>query len=316
MNHKNETGEYRIARLDENKLRDLEILHEAIYGRKPAKNFLLKKYNTAYTGTQYVGHIAYSGENIPIAYFGVIPCFIQYNDQIVLSAQAADAMTLSQYRYKGFFVELAKKTFDLCRTAGILLVFGFPNQNSYHGLVYNLGWKNTEYMERFNIPINAFSLESLSQHFTWSKRLYKKYTQWILRKYFSPDPGLSNSVIVEGFGGVYRDDRYLQYKTYSDTEVIKIGDAKAWIKIKNGLLIGDLEGAEDNFDEVIDVIKQIAKRLGVSNVSFQVSPGLQLHTLFTKKYKSIPSFPVIFLDLGLGMPLNKLKFNFADIDIF
>ena len=156
MNHKKENREYSIARLDENKLKDLEILYKVVYGHKPAKNYLLKKYNTAYTGAQYIGHIAYDKENIPIAYFGVIPCFIQYGDQIILSAQAADAMTLPQYRYKGFFVALAKKTFDLCRAAGIKLVFGFPNQNSYHGLVHKLEWKMTEYMECFTIPANSF----------------------------------------------------------------------------------------------------------------------------------------------------------------
>src|SRR4030095_13673010 len=122
MNYKTGNMEYSIVRLGENKLKDLEILYREVYGHKPVKNYLFKKYNTAYTGTQYVGHIAYNSENIPIAYFGVIPCFIQYNDQIILTAQAVDAMTLSQYRYKGLFVELAKQTFDLCRTLGIQLV--------------------------------------------------------------------------------------------------------------------------------------------------------------------------------------------------
>src|SRR4030095_6386931 len=146
MNYKTGNMEYSIVRLGENNLKDLEILYREVYGHKPVKNYLFKKYNTAYTGAQYVGHIAYNSENIAVAYFGVIPCFILYNDQIILSAQAADAMTLSSHRYKGLFVELAKKTFDLCRAAGIQLIFGFPNQNSYHGLVHKLEWKGTEYM--------------------------------------------------------------------------------------------------------------------------------------------------------------------------
>jgi hypothetical protein len=316
MNHKEGNREYSIVRLDEKKLNDLEILYKAVYRQKLSKNYLFKKYDTIYTGAQYIGYIAYDSENIPIAYFGVIPCFIQYNDQIVLSAQAADAMTLAEYRHKGFFVELAKNTFDLCRAAEIQLVFGFPNQNSYHGLIHKLGWKMTEYMERFIIPVNSFPLESLSQHFGWSKRVYKKYTKWILHKYFLPEQGLSNSVVAEGFGGVYRDDHYLKYKSYSDTQVIKTGNAKVWMKIQNGLIIGDLHITEHDFDAVIKSIKKIAKRLGTANIFFQLSPGTQLHTLFTKKYTPMPSFPIIFLDPGASIPLNKLKFSFADIDIF
>jgi len=317
MNYKTGNIEYSIVRLGENKLKDLETLYREVYGHKPVKNYLFKKYNTVYTGAQYVGHIAYNSENIAVAYFGVIPCFILYNDQIILSAQAADAMTLSSHRYKGLFVELAKKTFDLCRATGIQLVFGFPNQNSYHGLVHKLDWKSIEHMERFTIPVNSFPLKSLSRHFEWTKSIYKKYANWVLHKHSLPaELGLSNSVFAEGFGGVYRDIRYLKYKTYGDTKVIKMGNAKVWLKIQNGLIIGDLETAEHDFDAIIDALKKIAKQLGVPNISFQVSPGTQLHTLFAKKYKPIPSFPVIFLDLGAGIPLNKLKFSFADIDIF
>jgi hypothetical protein len=122
--------------------------------------------------------------------------------------------------------------------------------------------------------------------------------------------------MAEGFGGVHRDERYLKYKTYSDTQVLKIGNAKVWMKIQNGLIVGDLEIAEQDLDEMIDALKKIAKRLGVANISFQSSPGVQLHTWFAKKYKTAPSFPIIFLDLGAGIPLDKLKFSFADIDIF
>ena len=146
--------------------------------------------------------------------------------------------------------------------------------------------------------------------------MYKKYTKWILNKYFLPNFGLPNPVIAQGFGGVYRDDHYLKYKIYSDTEVIKIGNAKVWMKIQNGFIIGDLEMAKDDFDAVIDMIEKIAKRLGATNIFFQVSPGVRLHNLFAKKYKPVPSFPIIFLDLRADIPLTKLKFSFADIDIF
>src|SRR2546423_1181016 len=161
MNHNNENGEFRIERLDESKLKDVETLYKAVYGYNRPKDYSLKKYNTTYTGVRYIGYIAYNRENIPVAYFGMIPCFIQYNDTIILAAQACDAMTLSQYRYKGFFVELVKNTVDLCRSTGIQLLFGFPNQNSYYGLVHKSGWKMIECMERFSIPVESFPLESL-----------------------------------------------------------------------------------------------------------------------------------------------------------
>ena len=316
MHDNTENKEYHIERLNANKLNDLAILYKAVYGHEPEKNYFFKKYNTAYTGAAYIGFIAYNLEDMPVAYYGVIPCFIQYNNEIILSAQAADAMTLTQYRYKGLFVELAKLTFDLCRSAGIKLIFGFPNQNSYHGLVHTLGWKITDIMNRFTIPVKTFPLESLLQHFAWTKWIYKKYTKWIFRKYALSQPGLPCSASADGVGTVYRDDQYLKYKTYSDTQVINIGNAKIWIKIKNGLIIGDLHLAGHNFHAVMNKIRKIAKHLGVTSICFQMSSDIQLHALFGQQYKSEPSFPVIVLDLGAGIPLDKLKFSFADVDIF
>src|SRR5882724_2506262 len=102
-----ENKEYRIARLDAGKLKDLENLYQAVYGHKPVKDYFLKKYNTAYTGAEYIGYIGYNLQDIPIAFYGVMPCLIEYNHEIILSAQSGDTMTDPRFRYKGLFVELS-----------------------------------------------------------------------------------------------------------------------------------------------------------------------------------------------------------------
>ena len=316
INHNTETKEYRIERLNGSKLQDLETLYTAVYGYNPVKDYFKKKYNTAYTGAEYIGYIAYNQENIPVAYYGVTPCFIEYNNQIVLSAQSGDTMTHPHYRYKGMFVELSKITFDLCKAAGMRFIFGFPNQNSYHGAVHKLGWKMTETMESFTIPVNALPLESLSRRLRLPKWIYEQYVKWILHNYLLPQKGILNSGITRECGGTYRDEKYFQYKTYSRTYVIKIGSAKIWIKIGNGLIIGDLEIEDQDFDAVMDAIKKLTKRMGLLQVFFQTSPDTRLHTLFAGRYKSKPSFPILFQDFGAEIPLDKIKFTFADTDIF
>src|SRR3954451_14581346 len=136
----------KIERLDFSRLKDLEALHKAVYGCLPPNNYFQKKYDTSYTGTSYIGYIAYNKEKFPIAYYGVMPCHIQYKNEIILSAQSGDTMTHPMYRYKGMFVELSRMTFELCKASGIKIVFGFPNQNSYHGAIHKLGWTMTEQM--------------------------------------------------------------------------------------------------------------------------------------------------------------------------
>lgn len=309
-----EQNEYAIVRLNKEKISDLEKLHEAVYNKKPAPDYFSKKYDTAYTGAVYIGYIAYSND-IAIAYYGVLPCFIEHNGQLTLAAQSADTMTHPGYRFKGMFVTLSNKCFELCKQTGIKFLFGFPNQNSHHGAV-KLGWKITETMDLFVIKASGFPLKKFASKTAFTKSLYNKYVKLVLKKYILPDKGVNSSILKDGYAGVYRDSNYLQYKSYSPGFVIQLGNATAWIKITGNLVIGDIDCGDTKFDELLLSIKRIAKRLGISQVQFHTCRSTTLHQLFSFKYKAVPSFPVLFQDFGTDVPLQQIKFTFADIDIF
>src|SRR6476469_514417 len=139
--NKETSDEYVVRRLSSDTLKDVESIYEAVYQKKAVPDYFAVKYNTAYTGVEYVGYIAYNNKNLPIAYYGVIPCFLQVGNEKFLAAQSADTMTHPGFRFKGMFVELSNLTFELCKKLRIRLIFGFPNQNSYHGAVHKLGWQ-------------------------------------------------------------------------------------------------------------------------------------------------------------------------------
>ena len=303
----NTRSEYSISRLNKNNLADVAKLHTAVYGT--VVDHLPKKYDTAYTGVEDVGFIAYNKENLPVAYYGVIPCFIEYGNMIILVAQSADTMTDPQHRYKGLFVELSNMTFDLCRELGILLIFGFPNQNSYPAMIKHLGWIETEKMNRFTITVNTILGMSLFQG-------REKSHGRILSKLLLPEKGLRNSIVEDGYAGIYRDEAYYQYKTFEKTYVISLGVVDLWIKTGKELVIGDIRLTEKNSEYFFDQVKALAKKLNLGKISFQVCSGSRLHDLFASHYEGIPSFPVLFKDFGSGLPLEKIKFTFSDIDIF
>lgn len=312
-----ESREYAVVRLSKDNLKDVAKLHSEVYGTAVADDYFPGKYDTAYTGVENVGFVAYNKDNQVVAYYGVIPCFIQFGNEIILSAQSADTMTHPKYRYKGMFVELSNITFDLCRKLGIRLVFGFPNQNSYHGAVNKLGWKMTETMVCFIIPINSLPLESLSRKVRVFQKLYKRYSHFILKKNLLPLQGVANSVLADGFAGIRRSDDYLNYKTYSRTRVMSLAGSKVWFSNKHGLHIGDMEAvSQTNFSAMINKLKKIAMKLGVKQIQFHCSPGTSLYQLFSVNYKSTPSYPMLFQDFGSAIPPEKIRFTFADIDIF
>lgn len=308
---------YTISRLTRDSIKDLTWLHAEVYGKAVAPDFFIKKYNTAYTGVEFVGFIAYNADQIPVAFYGVIPCFIEYKGELILSAQSADTMTHPKHRFKGMFVDLSNKTFDLCKELGIRLVFGFPNQNSYHGAVNKLGWRMTESMSCFIIRVNTLPLARLFKKTRLFSVVYKSYSRFILRKKLLPETGVANSAITDGFAGLSRSAAFLSYKTYSLSVVIRIADATIWINSKNDIWIGDMENVtEENFNSVIKGLKRTAWWLGIRQIQFHCSPGTQLYQLFAKHFPESPSYPVLFQDFGSAIPLEKIKFTFSDIDIF
>jgi hypothetical protein len=310
-----ETSEYSVARLNRDNLKDLARLHAEVYAAKKPGNYFLRKYDTAYTGVENVGFLAYNKNDEPVAYYGVLPCFIQFGNKTILAAQSADTMTHPMHRYKGMFAQLSGRTFNLCRELGILLIFGFPNQEFYKAAVGKWGWKETETMACFTIPARSVSLNFIQNGFL--KKLYKQYSLFILKRWLLSMNGVANSVLPGGYAGVYRGDEYLNYKTYNDSHVISVGDAKIWISFRQGLVIGDMEDInETNFKTVISKLKGIARKLGLRRIQFHSSPGTNLYQLFAANYKPKPFFHVIFQDLGSPVPLEKIKFTFADIDIF
>ena len=307
---------YTTERLSKENLPDLANLFAAVYGRKASEGIFEKKYDTVYTGKQYIGFIAYSKDHVAVGYYGVIPCFLKYSGETILAAQSGDTMTHPLYRYKGLFVELSNITFALCRSEGIRIVFGFPNQQSLHGAINKLGWKMTEKMDCFIIPVRTIPLERIAAKFFFLEGVYQKYKRSIVRKYRIPGYGIPNSVINDGFSGVNRDENYLAYKTYHKTEVLQVGQSLIWVTLNTEFIIGDMKVSSNDFDQVMAEIEKLSAKLGIKQIQFQISPGTGLHSLFSKKYKSVPSFPVLFQDFESGLEIDKFKFTFADIDIF
>jgi hypothetical protein len=316
MNTTEQALEYRIRRLSDDNIADAEQLHAAVYGIKLRPGFFSAKYNTAFAGIQHVGFMAYHRNGMPIAFYAVIPCFIGVNEAQILAGQSADTMTHPYYRFKGLFVELATRTFELCRSLGIRLAFGFPNQNSLPGFINKLGWQTTERMDCFRIQVAVKPLPKVLSKVSLLKNAAEARRKNVLKKNVLNQLGVANSVVDDGFGGICRTDGFLRYKTYNKSYVVRIENSMVWLKINNVLLIGDMLMREGEFGITINGLKKLASRLGLNELQFHASPGTTLHRLFLTVCQPIPSFPIIFKDLGAGIHLEQIKFTSADIDTF
>lgn len=114
-----------------------------------------------------------------------------------MGAQSVDTMTAVHFRHQGIFESLARLTFERCRKLGVDLVYGFPNQNSYHGLVSKLGFESVASVREFRIRLDWKRLIADRRPESVVRSLATEYIQ-LLRTSGSPVKGLET---VQSFTG-------------------------------------------------------------------------------------------------------------------
>ena len=173
-------------------------------------------------------------------------------------------------------------------------------------------------MACFTLPVTTLPLTSLVRRFPFLSKLYDRYRSSVLRGITVTGDSLLNTVIDEGFAGTCRSAEYQGYKNgFSQSQVVMLGGARIRISTRQALLVGDMNGVDDeNSDEVIARLKGLARRLGLRQIQFHCSEGIRLHRLFESKLPSVPSYHVLVQDFGSAIPPESLRFVFADLDIF
>ena len=288
-----------VVQLGSDTLELLPVLYEQVHGRKCPPDYFRLKYDTAFTGAQYIGYVALENK-IPLAYYGVIPVMVSVNNEPVLAAQSCDTMTHPRHRNKGLFVQLAKLTLELAGKKGIHFVFGFPNKNSYPGFIKHLGFRHTETMNRYTI--------------SFSKTILRKLYRKLLVSLPANGRSIENRLLLQGFDGVLYSDAYLHYKHYNQNRILTSNDKLYWINTYGHLFVGAM--SDEREEALPEQIAFLSKRTKASSATFIISPGTQLDKSLSRLYTAEEGFPVIIKNISGKFSTDNLKFQFADIDIF
>jgi hypothetical protein len=304
--------DYRIERLSIDNISHLQSLYRSIYSKDVSIELLKGKYNTMIFGAEWIGYLAITPDNIPAAFYGVIPCRFRIRGEVHLAAQSADTMTHPDHRKKGLFIQLARLTYELARQEGIQFIFGFPNQNSYSGFV-KLKW---HFVER---PMQLFLL--MGSDIPWAKAflkipgLAKVYEKMIAVRY--PDH-VENKDFSEG-DGVVRDQVFFDYKRqYSNTFVKRANGIFAWMKNDGSLKIGLI-----SFDDSIHAqsvkyfLQNSARVLGCHPIILMTSFNSRLYETLSKVTPPRVGLPIGFYNLtDRHFNFDAVKFEYCDIDVF
>lgn len=139
--------------------------------RPRSKEALEWQYHRNTTGKIFVDVAMAPANDRYAAIYASLPGFMRINGQKRLMIQSLDTLTDEDFRGKGLFVSLAKKTFARAAADGAALIYGFPNGNSAPGFFKKLEWKPLDPVpfllrplrlsyaaERFKLPAAARAL--------------------------------------------------------------------------------------------------------------------------------------------------------------
>ena len=131
------------------------------------------------------------------------------------------------------------------------------------------------------------------------------------------DPVLDNSLLSEGFASSAHTAAFHAYKSFAGSRVLATEGGRAWVKIRHGLLVGDLEASSDeNMDKTIHALERLAARLGTHQIVFQSSKGTRFSEYFGSRFQTLPCLTVVYQDLRSQIAPEKLRFTFGDLDNF
>ena len=304
---------YSIERISPGNIKHLQVLYRAAFRKKVSLDFLVQKYNTKFSGAEFIGYIAFAPDRSPAAFYGVLPCLFRLSGRSILAAQSADTMTHPKHRRQGLFVRLAQQTYILAKENGIELIFGFPNEHSLAGFV-KLNWVfQPAPMKLFKFRANSFPFSKIISGVPFIKDLYIRFLE---RKYHIESKGLVFSGDLRD--GIIKNAGFLDYKKYSKTFFIQIGGVSVWIKLDSALKIGCVSVNKNLSAELfIQKLKKIAVQSGCSQIIFMTTEGTPLFKMLHTLARPEDSFPIGFYSTGQQQPdFATVQFEYCDIDIF
>lgn len=310
--------EYQFFRIQEKHLGDIKILHDIIFGNDISDSFLPNKFNTSEFGASPIGFIACDENNVPVAFYGVYPCTMIYRGKRFLVAQSGDTMTHPEHQGKGLFTQLAQLTYEACKSEGIHLVFGFPNENSYPGFVKRLGWTHFDNLSVYLMRLKGLTWLRVKKTLRLPQSWHTRWCQYIFKRQPKGHP-FASSITSDVHAVVDHSPEFFEYKCYGGNFLIDVNGISVWVKFNaEYLIIGDMDvRTEEDFLKVTRKLKRIARWCGLPHLRMHVSSSTHYDEWFQRHGKKHNlSYPVGGIAFSEEIPLEMLKFTTADNDTF
>jgi GNAT superfamily N-acetyltransferase len=285
-------------------------------GKNLSLDYFLKKYDTSWTGKEFIGIIVYDASGKAVGHLGTLPMFIDYKGKRHLCCQISDAIVHPEHHGKGLFALIIECVLEIAREENIEFLFVFPSPQAYNGFI-KTGWVETDMLKTYCFTTPCLPFNKLVNKFNLLKtyNLFIKCILWLFAG--TKKNSFYNSVIDEQTGGVVTDKDFILHKNYTYNYITRFKGFKIWWKIEDGLSVGDIERFDLNeVHRLQKALKSLCFLLGFHNYKITTTSNTYLDSVFSKLSTPKQGNKVFFYDLTSGIDFSNIKFSYSDLNTF
>ncbi len=275
-------------------------LFREIYGHRRTVEHWRWKFSENFLGVAPI-RIGVDGDGRPRAHYALCPVPVKLGDRVVTGAQSLDTMVAAGFQRKGLMTELARQCYGEARSLGVDIIYGYPNDRSYHPLVRKLGFADLGPVPRYQLTTSVLgalrhvpALSRLAGSVRIARRLDPLFVRRLpgeppehveaVRSFRAGHEELFRRSVGERFA-VSRSAAYLnwRYRDFPDRPYLSLETGGSGSGCSGSLVIG-VRGAEgfvaelayDSFDAARDLITAAAlelRSLGVGTITGFFLPG-------------------------------------------
>ncbi len=306
---------YRIERLSDDRLPDVQRLLDEVLKKKVSLAYLRTKFGTGYTGHQYLSAIAYDGDR-PIAFYGTIPqIFTHPSGRQMLGCHVADSMTLESYQRKGLHQRLALCTYSWMRAEGVSVVYGFHSENTYHSCK-KLDWKEWGRMKGYWVSAAKIPWARVHRRVPFLMEWHKKRILMQMSAIAIAPSDFRNSNFDRGWAVEY-SPAFWGSKAFHRNYLVQLAGVKFCLSIDAVVRVGDAHFENTvHFWQGLNALQTLCRKLGFDQILFQTYPDSPLDLALATRLQGFDSWIVGYLELAQGVDFKEYRPSYADQDSF
>lgn len=128
-------------------------LYEEVNNRKMALEYWKWRYTKSLFGRGIIKLMFADGKLI--GHYAVTPMAILVDNRPLRAVFSLHTLTHPDFQRQGIFTFMAEEVYKRCQSGGFSFVYGFPNENSYHGFTNKLGWTGFGKMKNLKKNLDA-----------------------------------------------------------------------------------------------------------------------------------------------------------------